>query len=311
MSSDDEDFFTKALDPQSSSSSLPITPSAETSSAPTGPSTRSATTFSSQNHATAEEVLRLKLELAQAQNKISRLDQELALSRLASGESGRATPAVVAEPHFVPATAPIASPTASRIPGGPTVITPGKMPFTRDLSWMAQDDTRSDTSDSLSTGGFNRARAIWNNSKPAFENALPQGQMMSGAPQSVPWTSARNINPNYEPAFGPSGMDPYRQDRMGPDQDVMRPMGRRGNRHDSRYGASNIFGPGFGGYSHMGPGPYEPAAGYASGPQGVGMGFYTPYQQQPVGTTLSPHATEFTSGGGSWKAEVRQPPFGN
>lgn len=34
------------------------------------------------------------------------------------------------------------------------------------------------------------------------------------------------------------------------------------------------------------------------------MGAYASFQQQPVGTPLSPHATEFTSGGQAWKAEV-------
>ena len=36
-------------------------------------------------------------------------------------------------------------------------------PFIRDSSWAAQDDARSDTSDALSAGGFNRSRAVWSN----------------------------------------------------------------------------------------------------------------------------------------------------
>jgi hypothetical protein len=294
----------------SSCSSLPVTPATEVFP-PTAPTTRSASATPDESGVTTEEVLRLKLELAQAQTKISRLDQELAQTRFVNHESGRTTPAPVAEPDFLPAMVPIASPATSRLSSALALNIPGKPPFIRENSWMTQDDTRSDISDSLSAGGFNRTRGIWNSNKPAFPNPFPQDQMMGDAPQPVPWPNSRAINPSYEHPFAASGIDMYRQDRMVPDQDVMRPMGRRANRYDNRYGASNNFGGGFSGGYNMGGGHYEPTPSYAPGAQGsmaggIGMGMYAPYQQQPVGTPLSPHATEFTSTGAPWKTEVSE-----
>lgn len=300
-SSDDEARYTPP------SSSLPITPAAEEIPTPTVLTARSASATPDEGQGTSDEILRLKLELAQAQTKISRLDQELAQTRLVKLESGRSTPALVADPDFLPA--PIGSPVASRVSNVAPLGIPPKMPLIREHNWMPQDDTRSDTGDSLSTGGFNRARGIWNNNKPAFSNPYPQNQMMGDGPQSVPWPNTRTMNTSYEPTFAPSGMDMYRQDRMVPDHEVMRPMGRRGNRYDNRYASSNNFGGGFNGYNNMGAGQYEPAGGYSTGPQGamagsMGMGLYPPYQEQPVGTALSPHATEFTATGAPWKTEV-------
>src|SRR3954451_12854900 len=87
-----EDDLRSALGRQSASSSLPITPATEAYPT-TAPTTRSASIAPNDGIAGPDEVLRLKLELAQAQNKISRLDQELAQTRLVS-HSGRVTPAL-------------------------------------------------------------------------------------------------------------------------------------------------------------------------------------------------------------------------
>lgn len=300
-SSDDEALF-------SSCSSLPITPAAEGFPAQSVSAARTASTTPNDNQAAAEEILRLKLELAQAQTKITRLDRELAQTRLASQEAGRATPALT-EPDFLPSISAIsASPAASRISGGSAINIPGKISFVRENNWMTQDEARSDISDSLSAGGFNRARGIWNNNKAAFANPFPQNQAVIDGTQPLPWPNSRTVNPDFDSSFATSGMDMYRQDRVVPEHDVVRPMGRRGHRYDNRYGFSNNFAGGFGGFN-MGAGPYESVVGYGTGPQaamagGMGMGLCPPYQQQPVGTALSPHATEFTSAGAPWKAEV-------
>jgi hypothetical protein len=307
---EDETLYTRGFDHQSSSSSLPITPAVEVFSGPTTSATRSASATPSEGQATSEELLRLKLELAHAQNKISLLDQELAHNRV-KPESECATPVFVPEHDYMSIAAPSDSPAASRISAGALSLNaPGKMPpFSREHTWMGQDDTPSDIGDSLPPAGLNRPRGIWNNNtKPAFGNPYPQGQMVVDGAPPMPWPNNR-VN-NYEPSFAPSGMDMYRQDRMIPDQDAMRPMGRRGNRYDNRYGSSNNFGSGYNGYSSMGPTPYEMAQGYSTGPQaimggGMGMSMYSPYQQQSVGTALSPHATEFTSLG-PFKGEVRR-----
>ncbi|AEO71544.1 uncharacterized protein THITE_2124057 [Thermothielavioides terrestris NRRL 8126] len=306
-SSGNEDPYMRGLESQSSSNSLPITPAAEGFSASTVPTTRSASATPNEGQTTSEELLRLKLELAEAQSKISRLDQELAQTRMAKQDSGRATPAFIADADYASVMPPVASPAASRAHAGGLVFNAaGKVtPFIREQNWIAQDDTRSDINDSLAPGGFNRTRAIWNTNKPSFGAGFPQGQLMADGAQSTPWANSRALT--HEPTFPPSGMDMYRQDRMAADQDGMRPIGRRGNRYDHRYASSGNFGGGFGGYN-MPAGPYESGSAYPSGPQGVmtggmGIGMYSSYQQQPVGTPLSPHATEFTSSGAPWKAE--------
>lgn len=308
--SDDEALYARGFEHQSSSSSLPITPAAEVFSAPSVPTARCASATPGEGQPTSEEVLRLKLELAQAQNKISRLDHELANTRIVNSESESGTPALVPEHDYSSVTAPSISPAAARIGGGSMGLNaPNKMPpFSREHSWMTQDDAPSDIGETMPAIGLNRPRGIWNNNKSSFGTPFPQGQVMMDGAQPMPWGNNRSAN--YEPQFAPSGMDLYRQDRMAPDQDMMRPMGRRGNRYDSRYGSSNNFGGGFSSYG-MGPTPYDLAHGYSAGPQsmmggGMGMGMYSPYQQQSVGTALSPHATEFTSLGASWKGEVSQ-----
>ena len=311
---DDEAFYTRGFEHQSSCSSVPLTPAAEVFSVSMVPGARCASAAPGEGQLTSEEVLRLKLELAQAQNKISRLDHELAHTRLVNPEGESTTPALVPEPDYSSMIAPSASPVASRIhAGGLALNAPGKMPAfsSREHTWMTPDEGASDIGDSLPTTGLNRPRGIWNNNRSTFGAPFPQGQVMMDGGHPAPWGGTSRVA-SYEPTFAPSGMDLYRQDRMGPDQDVMRPMGRRGSRYDNRYGSSNNFGGGFS--SYMSPTPYELAQGYPTGPQsmmggGMGMGMYSPYQQQPVGTALSPHATEFTSIGASWKGEVSQMPM--
>jgi hypothetical protein len=306
---DDETAYTRGFDHQSSCSSMPLTPAIEVFSAPTALGGRSASATPIEGQETAEELLRLKLELAQAQSKISRLDQELAHNRV-KPESGCATPALVPEHDYASAMVPSSSPPASRIGAGALALNaPGKMPpFSRENSWITQDDTPSEMGDPLPATGLNRPRGIWNNNtKPAFGGSYPQGQMVIDGPQQqMPWPN--NRAPSYEPTFPPPGLDIYRPDRMAPEQDAMRPVGRRSSRYENRFGSSNNFSGGFNNYN-MGPAPYEMPQGYPAGPQamvsgGMGMSPYSPYQQQPVGTALSPHATEFTSINSSWKGEV-------
>jgi hypothetical protein len=90
---------------------------------------------------------------------------------------------------------------------------------------------------------------------------------------------------------------------------MMRPAtGRRGSRYENRFGSPHSFGI-YGGYN-ANQSQYEPASGYATGPTGpmsntMGVNVYPQYQHQASGSSLSPHATEFTSGAGvAWKTDV-------
>ncbi|KAK0651346.1 armadillo-type protein [Cercophora newfieldiana] len=298
-----------ALDRQSTSSSLPITPATDAYPT-TAPTTRSASIAPNDSTVGPEEVLRLKLELAQAQNKISRLDQELAQTRLVS-HSGRVTPALGSEPDFAGPLASSVSPVASRFPVSNGMNVPVKQSFSREQSWMAPDDNRSDIVDPLSIGGGNRTRGIWNTNKSVFTNPFPQvSAPIADETRSVAWggSSRSGSQAPYESSFSPA-VDPYRSDRMPSEHDVMRPAGRRATRYDNRFGQPNNFSSGYA-YG-MAPTQYEGANAYVGGPpasmsSSMGMNLYPPasYQQQPIGTTLSPHATEFTSAGAPWKTET-------
>jgi hypothetical protein len=300
---DDENLTSRSLDNSSSSASLPITPAVDTF-ASNGLTARSAATTPADTNITAEEILRLKLELAQAQSKLSRMDQELAHSR-ASTDNDTAAPVRIKQEHpsstmSNTSVSPISS---HAIAGGASLNVTNNAPFSREPSWATQDEAATDIADPITKGNMHRSADIWNDRAIA---PLPHNQLVMEGPGPMRWPNSRAGT--VEPGFAPTGMEVYRQDRMLPDPDVMRPMGRRGGRFDGRYGSSNGYAPGFGPYN-MGMAPFEMGQGYPAGPQGMmgggmGMGMYSPYLQQPVGSVLSPHATEFTSGGPSWKGEV-------
>ena len=311
MKSDDESLSVPVLDHGSASSSLPITPTTEgfTTIPPTA---RSASATPNEGHPTTEEVLRLKLELAQAQNKITRLDQELAQTRDIQFGSRRPTPTTSPEQNI--SLVPNVEQITARAPGAPVTNVQPRAAFPRDNFWHAPvpDDCRSETSDALSATGFNRSRAIWNSGKPSFQNAfVPNSNVVPDAPQPVPWGGLRNPDfMDHNPHFPPPVVDGFRSDRVSPEQDfMMRPSSaRRGNRYDHRFGQPQPFAGGFGGYNnHFDSSPAFPVGGpgVMPGESGMGIGMYPTYPQQGTSTGLSPHAREFTStGSSSWKNDV-------
>lgn len=317
----------------SSCNSLPPTPATETFDAFGGtvPTTRPASAAPADRAAT-DELLRLKLELAKAQNHISRVEQELAQTRRDCVESGRATPILSSDSDFTGG-APLIDPIGTKGPGNPSM--PGfikpQLPLTRDTNWQAPipDDCRSDISDAVSATGYNRSRGIWNNGiKPVgYQNSfVPTPMPMQEAIPAGNWPHSRNQGfvDQGMPSYSAPPMDNYRGDRYNQEPDLMRSgSGRRNSRYDNRFGGQS-YGSGYGGYTNMGgigggmgsgmgQNQYESAANYPSGGpnnmSGGGMGMFPQYGQPQVGTPLSPHATEFTSvAGSSWKPEVSHHP---
>lgn len=309
---DEESLSVHVFDQESASSSLPITPTPDGFST-VPPTARSASATPNEGITTTEEVLRLKLELAQAKTKITRLDQELAQTRDIQFGSRRPSPTVSPDQN-IPLVPNVEQITA-RAPGGPATNGPPRIQFPRENFWQppGPDDCHSETSDaSLSATGFNRSRAIWNTSKPAFQNSfVPHSTVVPDAPQPVPWGGLRNPDfMDQNSPFPPQGIDAFRGDHISPEQDFMMrpPSARRGNRFDHRYGQPQHFGNGFGGYNnHYDPPSAFPAGGpgVMSGDTGMGMGMYPTYPQQAPRTGLSPHAREFTSAAtSSWKNDV-------
>lgn len=311
--SGEEVRFPRALDHQSSCSSLPITPATD-GFPTTAPTARPASATLNDGQPTDDEVLRLKQELAQAQTKISRLDQELAQTRYVTQDniSVCATPGLGCDPDFPAASVATVSPSSSRPPMNGAYGHAAKMPFGRDNNWAAHDNARPDTGDTLSdmsTAGLSRSRAIWNNSKSPYTPTFTPGLIaVVDGPQATSWQNMRGSNQAYEPSYMPSALESYRPERINNDHDMSRPVGRRGNRYDNRFGSSGPYG-GYNAYN-MGPAHYEaPAPAYSGGPPnamtgGPAMGMFSAYQQPPVASPLSPHATEFTAAGAPWKTEV-------
>lgn len=268
----------------------------------------------------AEEVLRLKLELEAAKGKLARMDQELAQSRITKHTLDQV----------------IGTPSELDFPVGQQVedgdIRDNSLQLghkfnarsqgNRDLSWAAGDDSRSDTSDALSASGFNRARAIWGNGpKPSFPAAQPTAANFqpSEALAASQWVSRGFGQPFVDTGmqYASAPMNAFRGDRMMPDPDLMMaPHTARRNNTASRFNNRAV-----GSFSYAGSNGsydgYTPATSYGAinsigagvgasiglGMSGEPAGMYSGYQPQPIGTPLSPHAPEFTASTG-WKGDV-------
>ncbi|KAH6610246.1 meiotic coiled-coil 2 [Trichoderma cornu-damae] len=283
---EDEGSFLRVLDQVSSSASLPITPVTEGFSS-TAPTTRPASVALDDSRPDAEEVFRLKLQLAQARNHISKLDQELAHSR-----SVKESEITIARTEAI----------------------------SRESIWGrgVPDDSQSDTSDSLSAAALSRARGIWGSTKGSFASST---SLQPPAPEPSPghWFGGRGFNQACVDSNSPYMLiDSHRAERQAADQDlIMRPQStRRGPRFDSRMNTNHQFGSSLVNLNNQAhhfdsigspvPAPV-PAPGahvnVGSAMTPLGINIYPPFHQQAMGTPLSPHASEFTSKAG-WKNEV-------
>ncbi|KAJ3477413.1 hypothetical protein NLG97_g8847 [Lecanicillium saksenae] len=257
----------------SSSNSLPMTPATDPFHA-TAPTTRPASATIDEARLDVNEVLRLKLQLAQAQNQISKLDQELAQSRTSEPDS-----------------------TTSGSAAGRR-----SAPASRDSPWPITEDSHSDTSDTLSSSAFSRARGIWGQPKPNLSNQTGQPNAM----EPTNWLGGRATQNFPEPGMPYPAGEGFR-DRIAQEADSMNRTGnpRRGSRYDNRGAPSGFVsahGAGANYFDPMGNNLNGPAITMNHPQANSGMIMYPQYQQQAPGTALSPHASEFTSKAG-WKNE--------
>lgn len=301
-------------DNPSSCSSLPVTPATDAFGG-TAPTTRPASAAPNDNTTATEEVLRLKLELAKAQNHITNLNNELAQSRREQ-TSGRATP-ILSSDSDCAGGAPLVEPIGTKPQAYHALSGLPKNQPPRDNAWQepASDDCRSEISDAISATGYNRSRGIMNNgNKPSYQPSfMPPPMPIQDGPHATGWSIPRDqgfIDQSIPP-YSDQSMDGFRGDRFGQQPDLMRSgSGRRGNRYDTRFGNPGSYGSNYGGFGmgNMGPSQYD-GPGYPGGPGNMpsnGMGMFSQYGPSPIGTPLSPHATEFTSTTGpSWKPDVR------
>ncbi|KAK7208959.1 hypothetical protein V2G26_016137 [Clonostachys chloroleuca] len=219
-SGEDDPYNSRAQDHTSSSTPLPITLATDAFSS-TAPTTRPASATFEDNRQDTDEILHLKLQLAQAQTKISRLDQELVQTR--TGKPGTS----------------------------PTGEFPSRsyIPTVRESIWASPDNTQSDTSECLPVGPFSRQRGIWNNPRapPAVGNAA-QSSAMEPSPGN--WFGGRGFQTSFADSAGPySQTESCNGDRLTPDSDVhgRPPAGRRGNRYEGRINSPLHFNSSYGG----------------------------------------------------------------
>ncbi|KAK8086596.1 Pumilio-family RNA binding repeat protein [Apiospora phragmitis] len=280
------------------SHSMPPTPATEDFNT-TAPSTRPTSATTNGGQSSEDEVNRLKKALADAQNEINNLK-----GQPAKPEFGSSPPAPGGD---YAADQEISSGPAI---AGPSAILPSQPNREQANHWNGFDDSRSDISEAYSANGFNRARAIWGNgSRPGQAIVQNQsGYTGNEMPHTGAWGPRNGHQGFMEPPVNYSGSsgDMYHYN----DMTVRAPGGRRGGRsHDSRFGVSSFgsqssYGNGYNNYGQM---PFDAGSGNmpGSGQYPMGMGPYANQQQAPVGTPLSPLATEFTSSssGGPWKTE--------
>ena len=294
----------------SMSSSVPLTPATDSFSVTPG-------TEDSDGEKTIQldpaEMLRLKKELDAAKNKIARQEQELSQTRIIKHTFEHARDPILGS--------------ATSIKGEPVVRTIGNIqeafsatnrPFGQRPDMIGNhDDARSDISDALSAGAYNRAQSIWSSNAPqGYNHGLPSpgnqqfqaqasiwgqgGRQWGNRPMAPPLPplmvpQQQQMNRNYSGPTSPmSGVTHYGSDfgQFHANQGL-----RRSNTQSSRSGSAFIHSRNMGwdtygnstdgGLMNMAP---------SSSFQQMGM-FQAPmsYQPRPIGTPLSPTAAEFTT----------------
>lgn len=290
---EDEPGFHRSLDHGSSSNSLPITPATETFRT-TAPTTRPASANFPESQEN-DEVLHLKLQLAQAKTHINKLE-EIAQNRTGPTDQENQ------DFHAM-----------RNVPN-----------VNRENTWNPTDDTNSESSDPMPMAGLTRSRGIWGGFKGASTANLagPVRAFGNDVPPSDwarPSTSPFPPGPPFsEHQTGYPSMDTFRGGRLTPDSEFVlrRPAPRAAHRYDSRANGPPAFANGYAG-AFSGPGPsapYDPL-GAALMPSGqmtptsgygpMAMNLYAGGPPGPPGNSLSPHASEFTSNAG-WRDDVSQ-----
>lgn len=314
-SSDDSITYSRTVDYVSASSSTPITPELTEPYNGTTANSSSSEVGKVRYIPNIGELARLKFELEAAKGKIARMDQELAQTRItkhtldqAIGSASEADFSFINIPakdfhNFQP----------SR--NGPPLAQ-------HENSWAMKDDNRSDTSDSLSAGGFNRSRNIWGNvQKSAFNGAQTVDQPFQQPSSTL--DQAQYIGRHYSQpyvdtsvSYATAPVNGFRSDRILPETELMMnqtinrraPIGGRfSNRSNglTQYSSSNCSFDGFANNSVGGISGSSITLGAGLNQNMTSnMNLCNNYHPLPIGTPLSPHAPEFTSSSSNWKGDV-------
>lgn len=258
-----------------------------------------------------DEMNRLKEELANAKCIITRQDQELTETRNFKHTMDQAMgpPSEADLPHQ-DGTEPVSGP-AQRS------FNATARPFTaREDGWLPPEDARSQFSDGFSgNSNFGPVGGPWNNhpqQQPTFGNGLNPGlsQQLPFTDRRAAYSGEQNWNRNYgSNVFASQGgvsanhrvlsgptAPTYAMDGRYTNEQTQYPLSggnRRSmsqyNRSGSSYSGRNNF------YGNYGASVSNIAPAGNGAPLGYGSAFG--YQPRPIGTPLSPTATEFTTAG--------------
>jgi hypothetical protein len=248
------------------------------------------------------EILRVKQELAAAKSMISRQEQELAETRKLKHTMDQAI-GPPSEVDFANRTD-ITEQAISRLQ---SAFNASARPFTsRTDSWTPQEDFRSDNSDGLSAGSYNRGRSIWNNSA---QSVFPSG------PNTAAQTSLLNdprggLRPEWNNGYSNQGVD--NPNSFGVNQRMVPGSAALSCGFDGRYGNDRIPVPGqnislrrtMSQFNRAGPNFGNPYGSYPTPltnlhPASIApMGIPAPvdYQTRSIRSPLSPTISDFTIG---------------
>ena len=253
----------------------------------------------------AAAILRVKQELAAAKSMISRQEQELAETRKLKHTMDQAM-GPPSEADFSQR-ADISEQTISNLQ---SAFNASARPFTsRTDSWHPQGDTRSDESDALSAGSYNRGRGIWNNPvQPQFTGGLnaPSQPSLFNDPRT-------GLSPEWNTGYGNQIYGNL--NALAGNQRIATAPATPAYGFDGRYGNDQVPVPGqniglrrtMSQFSRPGPnygnrsnayGDYQTSLTNLNsaflGPMGVPIPMS--YQQRPIGTPSSPTMSDYTSG---------------
>ena len=272
----------------------------------------------------AAELARLKQELNAAKDKIARQEQELSQTRVIKHTFDQAMgPPSEMDFH---SSGDITEQTISSLQSAFNAAT-RPVPDRQD-AWGVQDDAQSDVSEALSAGAYNRLHGIWaNSSRPGYgiDLAAPINQQYNtniqqwGQEAGRAWPNRSQVQvpppvlvPRQQqqgtytgpptPVYGGDGrlMNDFNQ--FQPPQGLRRPNtqpNRIGPAYNQRHTSLGSYASNVSSGDGMNSNSTFQTMGSYQGPIG--------YQPRPIGTPLSPTATEFTASQNvptPWNAQV-------
>ncbi|OQE34357.1 hypothetical protein PENCOP_c019G03446 [Penicillium coprophilum] len=257
------------------------------------------------------ELLRLKQELLAANSKIALQEQELAQTRVIKHTLDQAL-SPSSEADF--GSREITEQTISHLHNAFNASSSAFSQFQD--AWGGQEDSQSDVSDPLSAGAYNRSRGLWVQNEPATDREY--GESLSGTSSSTSQDPNRfwGVSNVYPPFAGPAPLQSQRATSGSSASSCgfySRPIGeqmlyhpgpttaaRRSLTQSSRGGSlfpihSTPWGEYASGSSseHTPKSPSSPKR-PPSAFQQIGLYSVPSYSHRPIGSPLSPTATEFT-----------------